>query len=182
MLAAAYLVSVLSTEDNISPQPSSWELISSYILFFLPIPQSFSQHSAVATQRADYEFKCREKNSSSRKNWTFWKRKMLFFMQMLLVMKGEGKEKQNIHHAEAKLFQNRTFFIGCQEVLAAVYSGLVMYWESLHGVQAHNWAIPVSSTECLIATSWGGHVTTARWPTWKKGIIKSTTWVMEAWV
>lgn len=63
---------------------------------------------------------------------------MLFFMQMLLVMKGEGKEKQNIHHAEAKLFQNRTFFIGCQEVLAAVYSGLVMYWESLHGVQAHN--------------------------------------------
>lgn len=60
------------------------------------------------------------KNSSSRNNWTFWKRKMLFFMQMFLVMKSKGKEKQNIYHAEAKLFQNRTFFIGCQEVLAAV--------------------------------------------------------------
>lgn len=164
MLASAHLVSVLSIEGNISPQPSFWELISSYILFFLLIPQSFSQHSTAATPRADYEFKCREKNSSSRNKWTFWKRKMLFFMQMFLVMKSKGKEKQNIHHAEAKLFQKRTFFIGCQEVLAAVYSGFMMYWESLHGVQAQDWAISVSSTRCLIATSWQGHVTTARWP------------------
>lgn len=168
MLAAAHLVCVLSTEGNISPQPSSWELISSYILLFLPMPQSFSQHSTVATQREDYEFKCREKNSSSRNHWTFWKRKMLFFMQMFLAMKSEGKEKQNIHHAEAKLFQNRTFFIGCQEVLAAVYRGFVMYWESLHGVQAQHWAISVSNTGCLIATSWGGHGTAARWPKRKK--------------
>lgn len=66
------------------------------------------------------------------------KKKDAIFHANVVSMKGEGKEKQNIHHAEAKLFQNRTFFIGCQEVLAAVYSGLVMYWESLHGVQAHD--------------------------------------------
>lgn len=63
---------------------------------------------------------------------------MLFFMQMFLVMKSKGKEKQNIHHAEAKLFQNRPFFIGCQGVLAAVYSGFVVCWESLHGEQAQD--------------------------------------------
>lgn len=62
--------------------------------FSLPIPQSFSQHPAIAPQREDYEFKCREKkNSSSRSGWTFWRRKMLFFMQMLLVTKSEGKGK-----------------------------------------------------------------------------------------
>lgn len=93
MLAAAHLVSVSITRGNAGTQPSSWNLISSHIFSSLPIPQSFSQHPAVATQREDYEFKCREKNSNSRSGWTSWRKKMLFFMQMLLVMKSEGKGK-----------------------------------------------------------------------------------------
>lgn len=48
----------------------------------------------------------KKKKSSSRSGWTFWRRKMLFFMQMLVVMKSEGKGKTEHTSRRGKIVSN----------------------------------------------------------------------------
>lgn len=76
-----------------------------YVLLYAAATVIFTASRCSCTKRI-MSSSAKKKNSSSGSGWTFWRLKMLFFMQMLLVTKSEGKGKTAHTSCRSKIVSN----------------------------------------------------------------------------